>query len=130
MSKTIKLQNASGKALHKMTENEIRELVIKQADKMLNSIPGDIRIADVNSVQLESSLKEAADVGAWAQWTRACCDKRDRIEEFTDPENIELAISNPKIERALHQNHFDSNLSIRQVTEEASLKKIREQHGK
>jgi hypothetical protein len=130
MSKTIKLQNASGRALHTMSENEIRELVIKQADKMLSSIPDGIRISDVNSVQLESSLKEAADVGAWAQWTRACCDKRDRIEEFTDPVINELGISNPNLERVLHQNHFDSNLSIRQVTEEASLKKIRAQHGK
>lgn len=130
MSKTIKLQNASGIALHKMSENEIRQLVMKQADKMLDSIPKEIRVAGVNSVQLESSLKEVAEVGGWAQWTRACCDKRNRIEDFTDPILPELGISNPALERVLHQNHFDSNLSIKQVTEEESLKKIRTQHGK
>ena len=130
MSKTIKFQNASGVALHKMSENEIRELVIKQADRMLESIPHEIRIAGVNSVQLESSLKDAADIGGWAQWTRACCDKRNRIEDFTDPILPELAITDPGLEKLLHQNHFDSNLSIKQVTEEESLKKIRDQYGK
>jgi len=125
MLKTIKLKNASGKALHKMTELEIREMVMKQAERMLDSIPKEIRVADVNAVQLESSLKDAADGGVWAQWTRACCDKRNRIEDFTYPENPELIISNPGLEKAMFQNHFDSNLSIRQVTEEISLKKIK-----
>ena len=130
MSKTVKFHNASGAPLHKMSEKEIRQLVIKQADKMLDSIPKEIRISGVNSVQLESSLKEAADIGGWAQWTRACCDKRNRIEDFTDPVIPELGILNPGLEKILHQNHFDSNLTIKQVTEEASLKKIKEQNGK
>jgi len=125
MSKTIKLQNAGGRALHKMSEIEIRQLVEKQTQRILESIPKEIRVADVNSVQLESSLKEAADVGVWAQWTRACCDKRAFIDDFTDPAIAELAISSAGIERAVHQNHFDSNFSIKQVTEEASLQKIK-----
>jgi len=125
MSKTIKLQNAGVRALHQMSEIEIRELVEKQTQQILESIPKEIRVAEVNSVQLESSLKQAADDGVWAQWTRACCDKRASIEDFTDPANAELGISSPDVERAVHQNHFDSNFSIKQVTEEASLQKIK-----
>lgn len=130
MSKTVKLHNASGIPLHRMSEEEIRELVTKLSEGILDSIPKVIRVAEVNSVKVESTLKESADYGVWAQWTRACCDKRDRIEEFTDPSNEELGITNSSLEKAVHQNHFDSNLSIRQVTEEASLKKIKGKNEK
>lgn len=125
MSKLMKIKNTSGKALHKMSEPEIREMVIQLADRMLDGIPDEIRVSEINAVQLESSIKEAADAGAWAQWTRACCDKRKRIDDFVDPVNEELGIINPGLEKAVFQNHFDSNLSIRQITEPASLKKIK-----
>lgn len=125
MSKTIKLQNASGKTLHKMTEIEIREMVIKQADAMLDRIPKEIRVAEVNAVRLESSLKEVANTGVWAQWERACCNRRNQIDGFTDPESPELGITNSAIEEAVFQNHFDSSFSIKQVTEQKSLDSIK-----
>lgn len=125
MSNTVTFRNTSGKALHKLSEKEIRAMVMKQADRMLNTIPKDIRVGDVSAVQLESSTKQAAVDGVWAQWTRACCDKRRLIDGFTNPVNPELAITKPEMGRALHQDHFDANLSIRQITESASLKKIK-----
>jgi hypothetical protein len=106
-----------------MDEQEIRAFVEKQTSKMLESIPSEIRISEVNSVQLESSVKQVQADGVWAQWTRACCDRRRRIEDFINPVILELAV-NPLLEKAIHQDHFDSNFSIRKVTEAKSLKKI------
>jgi hypothetical protein len=125
MSKTIKLKTADDVVLHKMSEEAIREMVIKQADEMLKSLPKELRVSQVNSVQLESNLKQVADIGGWAQWTRACCDRRRLIEDFEDPLIDELRIETTGVEKALFQNHFDSNFSIRKVTEPESLKKIK-----
>ncbi|MET0635660.1 MAG: hypothetical protein ABWZ25_06505 [Chitinophagaceae bacterium] len=128
MAKTINLKLDSSKVLHKMDEKEIREMVINQADAMLKSLPKDLKVSEVNSVRLQSSLKEVADIGVWAQWTRACCDRRRLIEDFEDPRVIELGIENPALEKAVFQNHFDSNFSIKQVTEPESLAKIKAAH--
>ena len=123
-SRTIKLKNNRDVPLQQMKEEEIREMVIKQADTILAALPEDLRVAEVNSVQLESNLKQVADTGVWAQWTRACCDRRKRIEDFVDPALNELRIDNPQVEHAVFQNHFDSNFSVRKVTEQESLQKI------
>ena len=124
MTRTIKLQNTGRTALAKLSEKEIVEMVNSQADDMLNSLPKELQVADVNSVQLESSLKEVADTGVWAQWTRACCDKRRRIADFIDPVIGELAVDDPRIEKVVFQDHFDSNMVVREVTEPASVKRI------
>lgn len=124
MSKTIKFKNSKDVALHQMKEEEIRDMVTKQADAMLAALPKELQVSEINSVQLESSLKQVADTGVWAQWTRACCDRRKSIEDFVDPAITELGITNPEIEKSVFQNHFDSNLSIRKVTEPESLRKI------
>ncbi|MEM9001688.1 MAG: hypothetical protein AAGB24_15620 [Bacteroidota bacterium] len=124
MARTLKLNNTGKVPLSKMSEKEIRGMVIKQAEEMLDRIPKDLRVSQVNSIQLESSLSEIADVGAWAQWTRACCDKRNRIDDFINPVINELSVSDPLIEKNIFQDHFDSNFEIKQVTEASSLKKI------
>jgi hypothetical protein len=125
MSKTFKLTTSNDVSLHKMTETQIRDMVIKQADSMIKNLPKDLKLSEVNSVQLESNRREMADIGGWVQWTRACCDRRKIIENFVDPAIDELKIHNPAIEKLLFQNHFDSNLSFKQITEPESLKKIK-----
>ena len=126
MSKTLNFKTPDHVNLHKMTEKEITEMVTKEADNMLKNLPKDLDISEVNSVRLQSNLKQVADIGAWAEWTRACCNRRSIIEDFTDPAINELRVDDPAIEKAIFQNHFDSNFSIRQVTEPASLQKIQD----
>ena len=125
MSKTINLKTTDDVVLHKMTEEQIRQMVIKQADEMLKSVPKDLRISEVNSIKLESNLRQVAEIGGWAEWTRACCDKRRFIEDFVDPQIHELGITDPRIEKTVFQNHFDSNLSFKKITEPESLQKMK-----
>lgn len=124
MSRTLKFNNSGKTPLSKMSEKEISKMVIQQAEEMLEKLPKDLRVSQVNSIQLESSLHEVADFGAWAQWTRACCDKRNQIDDFINPVIDELVVFDPRIERSIYQDHFDSNFNVKQVTEESSLKKI------
>ncbi|MFN9622036.1 MAG: hypothetical protein ACK587_04255 [Cyanobacteriota bacterium] len=124
MARTIKLQNVAKTALGRMDEKEITAMVEKLADQMLRSLPEELKVSDINSIQLESSLKEVAADGVWAQWTRACCDKRRDIADFIDPVISELAVNTPQIERAVFQDHFDTNFVVKKVTEPNSLKKI------
>ena len=125
MSKTFKLTAAEDLSLHKMTETQIRDMVAKQADSMIKNLPKDLKLSEVNSIQLGSNRREMADIEGWIQWTRACCDRRKLIEDFVDPVIDDLKIQNPAIEKVLMQNHFDSNLSIRGITEPETLKKIK-----
>lgn len=124
MSRTLKFKNSGKRPLSQMSEEEISKMVIQQAEEMLNGLPNDLKVSDVNSIQLASSLGEIADFGAWAQWTRACCDKRNRIDDFINPVIDELAVFDPKIEKNIFQDHFDSNFEVKQVTEPSSLRKI------
>jgi len=111
MSKTIKLKAAKGVSLINMKEDDIRQLVEEQADVALKQLPSELRFSDVNSIMLESNPAETKEVGGWAKWTRACCDKRRRIEDFTNPVLPELTDGISGLERSLKQDHFDSNLS-------------------
>ena len=111
MSKTIKLKAAKGVNLMDMKEDEIRKLVEEQADVALKQLPRDLRFSDVNSIMLESNPAETQAIGGWAKWTRACCDKRRRIEDFVNPTLPELTDGISGLERTLKQDHFDSNLS-------------------
>ncbi|MGD8861593.1 MAG: hypothetical protein PVI30_16410 [Myxococcales bacterium] len=123
MSKIYKVKAAPSIRLQEMTEQEVGKLVAEQADRMLESLPKEMRASDVNTVVMESHGREVADTGVWAQWTRACCDRRRRIEDFTYPEIERLQLEEGFAKRA-RQNHFDSDFSVRRITEAATLKRL------
>jgi hypothetical protein len=125
MSKTINFKAPDHMHLHKMTEKEITEMVTKEADAMLSNLPKDLVVSQVNSIKLQSNLRQVAASGVAVEWIRACCNRRNVIEDFTDPAIDELRVSDPAIEKVIFQNHFDSNLTVRHVTEAASLEKIK-----
>lgn len=83
MAKVINLKAPKSFSLLKMGEAEVAKYVSEHADRTLASLPDELRPVGVNRVSLGSN--QAADPGVWAQWTRACCDRRSRIEDFTDP---------------------------------------------
>jgi hypothetical protein len=83
MAQVINLKAPKSVSLMKMGEAEVAKYVSEHADKTLAALPETMKPAGINRVSLGSNL--AADPGVWAQWTRACCDRRRRIEDFTDP---------------------------------------------
>jgi hypothetical protein len=65
--------------LASMSEQDITKLVEAEATKTLGAFPPNARPVGVNSVRVSQ------DVGGWAEWTRACCGSRNRIDEYVDP---------------------------------------------
>lgn len=116
MSHTYKFQASEDVQLSKMDEAEIRKMVERQADQYLDALPAQVQAAQVNSVQLSSNPFETVNGGVWAQWTRACCDRRARIADFIYPEIEALRGGLTEgLEKELHQNHFDADFAVRAV---------------
>ena len=86
MTRTINLRAPKSLRLHEMSAEEAAAFVAREADRVLDDLPQDIRPLGISAVAMDAFVKgTAADPGVWAQWTRACCDRRDRIEEFVEP---------------------------------------------
>jgi hypothetical protein len=83
MAKIINLKAPASMSLLKLSEAEVAKYVAEHADRSLKALPKDLHPVGVNRVSLGSN--PLADTEVWAQWTRACCDRRKRIEDFTDP---------------------------------------------
>lgn len=67
----------------------------------------DLTPVGVNVLALSS---KAGDVGGWVQWTRACCDKRRRIEEFEEPLLREVDSTGIGLPSRVQEVHFESQL--------------------
>lgn len=116
MTHTYKFQASKDVQLSRMNESEIRDMVVRQADQYLKTLPEQVRAAQVNSVQLSSNPFETVNGGVWAQWTRACCDRRAQIEDFIYPEIDALRGGmTEELEKEMGQNHFDSDFAVRAV---------------
>lgn len=86
MAKTINLRAPKSMKLHAMSAADVEAYVAKEASRMLEAMPKDVRPVGVNAVAIDSIVQQtAADPGVWVQWTRACCDKRRQIEDFVEP---------------------------------------------
>ena len=86
MAKTINLRAPKSMKLHKMSASDVESFVSKEAARMLEAMPKDVRPVGVNAVAIDSiSKRSASDPGVWVQWTRACCDRRKQIEDFMEP---------------------------------------------
>jgi hypothetical protein len=108
MSSIVRLRAPESWALHKMHQQEIEKLVTAEAERMLDAMPTDLRLVGVNAVSVD---QKAADVDVWAQWTRACCGSRARIEEFVDPVLGDISALTTTIKGATDQ-HFESHLTV------------------
>ncbi|MFC4146216.1 hypothetical protein ACFO0M_08105 [Micromonospora mangrovi] len=86
MAKIINLRAPESMRLHDLPEREIEKYVTEQADRILSVLPEEIRPAGVNTVVIDALRPgTAADPGVWAEWSRACCGHRSRIEDFEEP---------------------------------------------
>jgi hypothetical protein len=110
MAKVIKVRAPENTSLAKMSEAEIRKMVTSEAARHLESLPVDIRPVGVNALSLSSNPR--ADVGVWAEWTRACGDQRHRIDEYVDPPEFEIREAATIREGS---ERFNSSFVIRQT---------------
>lgn len=117
MAKFYQLRAPASMSLHKMSDREIEKMVIQQADKLLNTLPDNMRPVGVQGVVLDSIRPgTAADAGVWAQWTRACCDKRKRIEDFIEPVAEDFAAISEEVMRAKALGHVETQLSVQTLS--------------
>jgi len=117
MSKVIQLRAPESMRLTNMKPEEIAERVAAEAGRMLDQLPGSIRPAAVSSISLETSQREAAEIGGWGEWSRARCDRRRDIHDSEIPQEHELqeGISF----HAPEFNHFDSAFTVKRITEDS-----------
>ncbi len=116
MAKYYQFRAPASIALDKMSDREIEKLVAEQSDRMLKALPEEFRPVGVQGIVLDSIREPTAiEGGVWAQWTRACCDKRKRIDEFREPITEEL-MEAAKALRPASYEHIESQLSIQALS--------------
>lgn len=91
--------------LGELSPQEAERAAIQAADDMLARL-GDVRPVGVNAM----ALSQALDPEVWVQWTRACCDKRARIEDFEEPVVSDLDVTTSKLPARLQGIHLESTL--------------------
>lgn len=116
MARLFNLRAPKSLRIEQKSPQEIEKLVTEQAARYLEALPNDLRPSGLSGVALESLVKGTAnDPGVWAQWTRACCDRRRDIDDFVDPlrDEFELAAAQlrPRSVEHLESQHVTQVLS-------------------
>ena len=116
MAKYYQLRAPASISLQKMSEKEIDEMVKERADKALASLPDEFSLVGTQGIIMDSITPgTSAEAGVWAQWTRACCDKRKRIEDFVEPITEDM-MNVAKSLRPQSFEHIESQLSIQTLS--------------
>lgn len=124
MSKTFCIRAPKSMKVHKMSVAEVEKFVKKEAGRMLEAMPKDVRPVGINKVAIDSIAKEtSAEVEVWGQWTRACNDRRGDIIDYVDPLIQEVEMESPLIQRALNNEVLTSELRVSTVASKKSLAK-------
>ena len=116
MAKILNLRAPESMELHRMESKEVASYVSKLADEALERIPDGIRPAGVNALALSQRVPgTAAEPGFWAEWTRACCDRRDRIEDFVDPVIDQFERPDSLVLRELAGEHLETQMRVQML---------------
>jgi hypothetical protein len=112
MAKIVNLRAPESLRLEEMSQGDIEEYVRGNASRVLDSLPGEILPAGVNAVAIDALRPGTIqDPGFWVEWTRACCDARDRIIDFGDPPTLgEITTPGSVIHRSAVGEHLESQL--------------------
>jgi hypothetical protein len=113
MAKILDLSAPKSMRLASMKADDVAQYVSKFADETLARMPDDLRPVGVNAVtlsQLAPGTKAAP--GIWAEWTRACCNRRDRIEEFVDPVVDQFERPGSPVSTEVRAQHLESQLRV------------------
>ena len=105
-------RNARRAEINKARVSRIRTFV-KRAESALDSLETGSRPIGINAVSLSQRLPgTAAEPGFWAEWTRACCDRRRVIEDFEDPLIEQFEREGSHVTRQLKGEHLESQLRV------------------
>lgn len=113
MSRILNLHAPKSMSLHTMRTEEIEQYVSKLADQALERGLEGGRPIGVNAVAIGQLVPLGGqDVGGWAEWTRACCNRRDLIDDFTDPAINEFEREGSPLVQQLAGQHVESQMRI------------------
>jgi hypothetical protein len=113
MAKILNLQAPKSMSLHKMRAEEVEQHVSRLADEALDKGLDGLRPVGVNAIALGQRVPgTAAEPGVWAEWTRACCNRRESIEEFVDPAVEQFEREGSPVARELAGEHLESQMRI------------------
>ncbi len=107
MAKVFQLRAPDSMTLTDTPLEEVERYVTDMAERGLELLGDSVPIR-VNAV----SLAQQVDVEVWAEWSRACCGHRSRIEEFEEPVITDFEIESLPISRRLHGTHLESQLRV------------------
>jgi len=113
MAKVLNLQAPKSMSLREMRAEEVERYVSKLADDALDRGLEGLRPVGVNAVALGQRVPgTAAAPGVWAEWTRACCNRRDMIEDFVDPVIDQFERDGSPVAQQLAGQHLESQMRI------------------
>lgn len=85
-------------------ERDLEAYAKDMAERSLEVLGDNVPIG-INAVSVAKP-----DVEVWVQWTRACCDSRQRIEDFEEPVVADLDVAVTKLPVRMHNTHIESQL--------------------
>ncbi|BBY65528.1 hypothetical protein [Mycolicibacterium helvum] len=108
MAKVVRLNAPASMRVTEMPKEEIERHVAGLADRALD-LAGENRFVGVNAVALGQI---AGDTTVWAQWTRACCGSRQRIDDYTDPVAEDYGITPGVLPESIARGHLESHFQV------------------
>lgn len=108
MAKVFRLNAPDSMRLTEMPQEEIERHVAELADKALD-VAGENRVVGVNAVAIGQT---ASDTEVWAQWTRACCSARQKIDEYEDPIAEDYGIQPGVLPESVARGHVESHFQV------------------
>jgi hypothetical protein len=116
VAKILNLQAPKSMQLRDMKSEEVASYVAKHADEALKRMPDDLRPVGINAVALSQRIPgTSSDPGFWAEWTRACCDRRAQIEDFTDPVIEQFERPGSPVTTQLHGEHLETQMRVQML---------------
>jgi hypothetical protein len=124
MAKVLNLQAPKSMSLRDMKAEEIAKYVSEHADVGLRGIPEGVRPVGVNAVSLSQSIPGGSGgFGGWAEWTRACRDRSNLIEDYTDPMVVDFEHPDSLIATKFQGERLESQLRVQALDRAIGTKK-------
>jgi hypothetical protein len=116
VARTLNLKAPDSIRLMEMGRQEVEKHVAEHAERVLDSLSDVARPIGVNAVSLNQTLPgTGADPGFWAEWTRACCGSRAKIEDFSDPVIEQFERPDSPVVKELAGEHLESQMRIQEL---------------
>jgi hypothetical protein len=113
MARILSVRAPQSMELRRMKSEEIEKQVSAMADEALERLPKGANPVGINAVSLSQHIPGTnADPGVWAEWTRACCNRRDKIDDFVDPVVDQFERPDSAVAQQIGAQHLESQLKI------------------